>query len=116
MGRTGGTGWNGRRGTGWMGRIGRIGRMVFATLLLAVPALAVQPPGQDQFVPVKELPPNEQMPAAPLLITAYAVFLVLVVFYLWTIWRRLNKVDADMRALEQRMAHRGAGAPGLDKR
>ena len=113
MGRTGGTGWMGRIGMGWMGGIGR---MAIATLLLAAPALAAQPPGQDQFVPVKELPPNEQMPAAPLLITAYAVFLVLVVFYLWTIWRRLNKVDADMRALEQRMAHRGAGAPGLDKR
>ena len=85
---------------GWMGG------MVIATLLLAAPALAAQPPGQDQFVPVKELPPSEQMPAAPLLITAYVVFLILVVFYLWTIWRRLNKVDTDMRALEQRMTKR----------
>jgi type VI protein secretion system component VasF len=90
---------------GWTGRIGGMGRTVIATLLLVAPAFA-QPPGQDQFVPVKELPPSEQMPAAPLLITAYAVFLVLVVFYLWTIWRRLNKVDADMRALEQRMTKR----------
>jgi hypothetical protein len=23
-------------------------------------------------------------------------------FYLWTIWRRLGKVETDMRALEQR--------------
>jgi hypothetical protein len=89
-----------------MGATGWIGRTVIATLLTAAPALAAQPPGQDQFVPVKELPPSEQMPAAPLLITAYAVFLILVVFYLWTIRRRLNKVDADMRALEQRMAKR----------
>ena len=88
--------------------------MRFMTFVISL--LLTQPPGQDQFVPVKELPPSEQMPAAPLLITAYAVFLILVVFYVWTIWRRLNRVDADMRALEQRMAHRGAGAPGLDKR
>ena len=67
--------------------------------------LLTQPPaGQSEFVPIKELPPSEQMPAAPLLITAYAVFLVLVVFYVWTVWRRLNKVDADLHALEQRMA------------
>jgi hypothetical protein len=80
--------------------------VLIGALLLVAPGLAAQPPGQDQFVPVKELPPSEQMPAAPLLITAYAVFLVLVVFYVWTIARRLNKVDTDMRTLEQRMAKR----------
>jgi len=85
---------------GWMGGL-------VSMLLLAGPALAAQPPaGQSEFVPVKELPPSEQMPAAPLLITAYAVFLVLVLFYVWTIARRLTKVDADMRSLEQRMTKR----------
>jgi len=82
-----------------------MGRMAIATLLVAAP-LAAQPPGQTEFVPVKELPPSEQMPAAPLLITAYVVFLVLILFYVWTVWRRLNAVDADMRALEQRIAKR----------
>jgi fatty acid desaturase len=95
IGRMGGTGW-----------IGRMGGLLLAIVLTA-PALAAQPPaGQSEFVPLKELPPSEQMPAAPLLITAYAVFLVLMVFYVWTVWRRLNKVDADLRALEQRMAKR----------
>ncbi len=65
------------------------------------------PPGQSEFVPLNELPPTEQMPAAPLLIAAYAVFLVLMIFYVWTVWRRLNKVEADMRALEQRTAKGG---------
>jgi len=82
-----------------------MGRMAIATLLVAAP-LAAQPPGQTEFVPVKELPPSEQMPAAPLLITAYVVFLVLILFYVWTVWRRLNAGDADMRALEQRIAKR----------
>ena len=89
-----------------MGGVGRMVAVLIGALLLVAPGLAAQPPGQDQFVPVKELPPSEQMPAAPLLITAYAVFLVLVVFYVWTIARRLNKVDTDMRTLEQRMAKR----------
>lgn len=69
--------------------------------LLSVSAFAAQP-AQDQFVPVKDLPTTEQLPAAPLLIAAYAFVWVAVFFYLWSIWRRLNKVDADLRTLERR--------------
>jgi len=92
-------------------RTGGIGRMawgvLFSAILLIGPALAAQPPaGQSEFVPVKELPPSEQLPAAPLLIAAYAFFLVLMIVYVWTVWRRLGKVDADLHALEQRMAKR----------
>ncbi len=46
------------------------------------------------------------MPAAPLLIAAYAFVWIAVMFYLWTIWRRLNKVEAEMRALAQKTARR----------
>jgi hypothetical protein len=49
------------------------------------------------------------MPAAPLVIGAYAFFLLLMMFYLWTIWRRIGKVEADMRALERRQAATGPG-------
>jgi hypothetical protein len=42
-------------------------------LLLGAPALAFQPPpGQSEFVPIKDLPPTDQLPAAPYLISAYA--------------------------------------------
>jgi len=76
--------------------------------LTAAPALAQQPAaGQNEFVPVSSLPPTEKMPAAPFLIAAYAFVWLAVMFYLWTIWRRLNKVEADMRTLEQRAASRG---------
>jgi CcmD family protein len=83
-------------------------RRVFITfgsiLLLAVPLLAGQPPSaaQEGFVPIDQLPPGEQLPAAPLLIAAYAFVWVATVFYLWTIWQRLGKVEADMQALERR--------------
>ena len=60
------------------------------------------PPGQDGFVAAKDLPPTEQIPAAPLLVAAYAIIWVAAVFYLWTIWRRLNKVEADIRALARK--------------
>ena len=64
------------------------------------------PPGQGEFLPIDQLPPSEQLPAAPLLITAYAFVWLAVIFYLWTIWRRLNKVEADMHVLEQKTTRR----------
>jgi CcmD family protein len=69
---------------------------------LAASALAQPPTPQSEFVPIDKLPPSEQLPAAPLLVAAYAFVWLAVMFYLWTIWRRLNKVENDMRALEQR--------------
>jgi len=73
------------------------------SILLTAPAFALQPPtGQSEFRPMSEVPPSEQLPSAPLLITAYVFFLLAVLFYVWTIWRRLSKVEADIRALEHR--------------
>jgi len=75
--------------------------------LFAAPALALQPPkGQSEFVPVDSVPLSDQLPAAPLLVTAYAFVWIAVMVYLWTIWRRLNKVEDEMRALAQKLPRR----------
>lgn len=78
----------------------------WAFLLLAAPALAQRPTGQSEFVPVNDLPPTEQIPAAALLVAGYAFIWVAVAFYVWTIWRRLNRVEAEMRSLSQKTARR----------
>jgi hypothetical protein len=85
-----------------------IRRVLFACLSIALTsaALFAQQPGQNEFVPVTG-PVGEQIPAAPLVISSYAFFLVLLFVYLWTIWRRIGKVEADMRALERRQPERG---------
>lgn len=75
-------------------------------IFTAATALAQPPPAQDGFVPAGSLPPTEQLPAAPLLIAAYAFFLVLMVFYLWTIWRRIGKVEQELHELERRQGGR----------
>ena len=73
-------------------------------VLLAAPLFAAQPPaGQSEFVPVDSVPAADQLPAAPLLITAYAFVWIAVMFYVWTIWRRMNKVEDEMRALAQKL-------------
>jgi hypothetical protein len=75
-------------------------------LLVGVPALVMaQPQGSaadSGFVPLSSLPPGEEMPAARFVIAAYAFFLLLMVFYLWTIWNRLSKVEKDMQDLAKR--------------
>jgi len=76
---------------------------------LAGPVLALQPPaGADQeWKSVNELPPTERLPAAPFLISAYVIIWMIAMFYLWTIWRRVNALEADFRSLERRGASKG---------
>ena len=75
-----------------------------AVLMNFVIALQQQPTIPEGFVPVTGVPASEQIPAAPLVIAAYAFFLLLMVFYLWTIWRRIGKVESDMQALDRRQS------------
>ena len=75
-------------------------------VLLGATLFAQQPPqggaATDGFVPLSSLPPGEGLPAAPFLIGSYAFFLLLMLFYLWTIWRRLSKVEKEMQELARR--------------
>ncbi len=84
--------------------------MLAVCLITTVPAEAQQPrtpAAQDEFVPASELPPEDQMPAAPLLIGAYAIAWVVIAAYTWSLWRRLGRVEADLSALRDRLT-RGA--------
>jgi CcmD family protein len=81
----------------------RILGSIFAGLAVASSVFA-QPPQQNEFVPVDQLPPADQLPSAPLLVAAYVFVWIVTLFYLWTIWRRLGRVEADLQGLEQRRA------------
>lgn len=78
---------------------------VLTAVLSTAPLLALQPPGgaaQDGFVPIDKLPPQEQLPAAPLLITAYVFVWLAVMYYVWSIARRLGKVESEIDTLRRR--------------
>jgi hypothetical protein len=91
--------------------VGRFLAVLFSLLLTAASALAMQPPpaSPDGFVPVDTLPPTEQLPAGPFLVGAYVFFLLLMMFYLWTIWQRLGKVEREMSDLRRRGQGQGHG-------
>jgi CcmD family protein len=76
-----------------------------ATPPAAAPTPAPQsaPPAQDEFVPISELPSDEKLPAAPLLIAAYAVVWIVIAVYLWTLWRRFLRAEQDIKQLGSRL-------------
>jgi len=78
----------------------------FAFLLVALPAFALQQPPAppDGFVPASSLPGQEQLPAAPLVIVAYAVVWLLVLGYLWSIWSRLARAERELADVNRRLA------------
>ncbi len=86
-------------------------------LLTALPGGVVvhaqQPPGsgqqQDGFVPIDQLPPQDQLPAAPLLIGAYAVVLLAFFGYVYSVAARLTRVQRDVERLESDLKGRGRG-------
>jgi CcmD family protein len=77
-----------------------------AVLLIALPAVALQQPpsAPDGFVPASSLPGQEQLPAAPLVIIAYAVVWLLVLGYLWSIWSRLARAERELTDVTRRLA------------
>jgi CcmD family protein len=92
-------------------RVHRIIQTVLITAVvlvsLAVPrsfAMTQQPPEPPAgFVPADSVPAREQLPAAPLVIAAYAVAWVLVFGYLWSIWSRLGRVERELADVTRRV-------------
>ena len=96
-------------GPGRLPTVRRICLLLLACLLAGPPvaASAAQPAAAPQtapdgFVPVTELPPEEQMPAAPLVVGAYAFIWVAVLAYVAVLWRRMAAIDRELAALKQR--------------
>ncbi len=65
-----------------------------------------QPPaaasGDYEIVPADQLRSADQLPAARMLIGAYAFVWVALLAYLWSIWRRLGRVERELATLAKR--------------
>jgi CcmD family protein len=88
----------------------KTGSIIAILLILATPAIALaqtQPrAAQDEFVPISELPPDDRLPAAPLLIGAYAFVWVALMVYLWSLWRKLGRVEQELAQVASRTLKR----------
>ena len=71
--------------------------------LLAAPAVAMaQPQPPKDFVAVDETLPGEQIPALPLIASAYGFIWIVLLGYVWSLGRRLQKVEGELAELEAR--------------
>ena len=79
--------------------------MVLAIAILAMPTYAYQQPtpAQEGFVPVDQLPTREDFPAAPLVVGAYSVAWVALLIYVWSVWKRLGRVEREMADVSRRI-------------
>ena len=69
--------------------------------LLVVPVMAQPQPPKD-FVAVDESAPGQEIPALPLIAGAYGFIWIALLGYVWTIGRRLQKVEGELADLEAR--------------
>jgi hypothetical protein len=84
---------------------------VVFVLTMPLPPLAAQtqPRQQEEFTPIDQLPPQEQLPAAPLLVGAYAFVLLMLFGYLVMVSRRLSAIQAEVNRLDADLKRAGKG-------
>jgi len=78
--------------------------LMLAALVAPPAALGAQGQPPPDFVPVENAPAGEQIPAMPLLGAAYGVIWVGVFGYVWSVARRLQKVEDELAQLESKKA------------
>ena len=74
--------------------------------LLAVTAAAgLFAQAENEFKPVTaEQAALEKLPATPFVFWAYAIVWVVLIAYVFSLWRRLGRVEQEMAALSSRLA------------
>jgi CcmD family protein len=83
----------------WL-RVCALAAAVFAATPSVVSAIQPQPP--KGFVPAEEVPESEQIPAINLVAAAYGFVWVALLGYVWSLGRRLQRVESELSELETR--------------
>jgi len=74
-------------------------KIIYLVALFLLNTVLFAQPGQSEFKPVTEVPASEQLPSAPLVLTAYAFVWLAFMLYVWLMWRKLGKVDQELQTL-----------------
>ena len=63
---------------------------------------------QEEFIPIDQLPPQDQLPAAPLLVIAYSFVALALFAYVLSVARRLTSVQRELDRLESEVKRGGS--------
>jgi CcmD family protein len=84
--------------------------LVFVMMMQVAPLVAQQQPKQqEEFIPIDQLPPQEQLAAAPLLVGAYAFVLLMLFGYVVMVSRRLSTIRSEVDRLDADVKRIGKG-------
>jgi len=75
---------------------------IAALALIAGAAVSAQVQ-TNQFVPLAQAAKQTEVPSAPLLYGAYAFVWGALVVYLFTIWRRIARVETELRVVSGKL-------------
>jgi hypothetical protein len=67
------------------------------------------PAAVDEFVPMSQAAPREVLPATPMVFYAYAFVWVSLIVYVFSIWRRMTRVEQDLAAVRRRLQDSAGG-------
>lgn len=68
-----------------------------------VPVSPAQPAAIDGFVPMSSTAPREVLPATPLVFYAYSFVWLALIVYVFSIWRRMARVEQDLADVQRRL-------------
>lgn len=87
-------------------------RAIGGALAVLLPTLAWAQEQTDGFVPVDPSADiTEKLPAAPMVMAAYALVWLVLLAYVWSLRRRQARVELEMAALRARLSERPVPAP-----
>ena len=83
--------------------------LLLMVVVCGIASAAQQPKQQEEFLTVDQLPQQEQMAAAPLLIGAYAFVMAVLFLYVWSVARRLANVQQELKRIDAaiKQGHKG---------
>src|SRR5262245_7350463 len=61
------------------------------------------------FTKMSETAPREVLPATPLVFIAYSFVWLALIVYVFSIWRRLGRVEQDLAAVQRRLREGSGG-------
>ena len=89
----------------------KVFRFVFMLTVVLSASLFAQPQPQatptpaatDEFRPMSEAAPREELPATPLVFYAYSFVWLALIGYVFLTWRRMSRVEQDLAAVQRRL-------------